>query len=47
MTPFELRVPLESAYYLVCSPEAMARESVKEFRDWLLAEAARETPKAA
>ena len=40
VTPFELRVPLESAYYLVCSPEAAARQSVAAFRDWLLAEAA-------
>lgn len=42
VTPFELRVPLESAYYLVCSEEAAAREPVAAFRAWILAEAARE-----
>jgi LysR family glycine cleavage system transcriptional activator len=46
VTPFELRVPLESAYYLVCSPEASARQSVAAFRDWLLAEAVKEAAKA-
>jgi LysR family glycine cleavage system transcriptional activator len=42
VTPFELSVPLESSYYLVCSPEAAARQPVAAFRDWLLAEAARD-----
>jgi LysR family glycine cleavage system transcriptional activator len=45
VTPFELRVPLESAYYLVCSPEAAARPSVAAFREWLLAEAVRDGEK--
>jgi LysR family glycine cleavage system transcriptional activator len=40
--PFDLRVPLASSYYLVCSEEAAAREPVAAFREWLLAEAARE-----
>ncbi len=39
ITPFALRVPLASAYYLVCG-EAAGRPAVKAFRDWLLAEAA-------
>lgn len=42
VTPFALRVPLVSAYYLVCTREAMARPAVSAFRDWLLREAARE-----
>ena len=42
VTPFALRVPLESAYYLVSTEAAMARPAVGAFRDWLLAEAAKE-----
>jgi LysR family glycine cleavage system transcriptional activator len=38
--PFELQVPLQSAYYLVCSETAELRPAVAAFRDWLLAEAA-------
>lgn len=38
--PFELQVPLQSAYYLVCSEIAELRPAVAAFRDWLLAEAA-------
>jgi len=41
ITPFTLRVPLESAYYLVSTEDSMARPSVATFREWLLAEAAR------
>lgn len=40
--PFELRVPLQSAYYLVCAEAAASRPAVMAFRDWLLSEAARE-----
>ena len=40
--PFALRVPLASAYYLVRG-EAAGRPAVTAFRDWLLAEAAKET----
>jgi len=43
ITPFALRVPLESAYYLVCSDAAAERSPVAAFRTWLLAQAARET----
>lgn len=42
VTPFELRVPLASSYYLVCTAAAAAGESVATFRQWLLAEAAHE-----
>jgi len=46
VTPFALRVPLASAYYLVCSAEAAKRPAIAAFRDWLLGEAARETDEA-
>ena len=46
VTPFELRVPLASSYYLVCSEEAAARASVAAFREWLLAEAVRDAEAA-
>ena len=46
VTPFALRVPLASAYYLVCSAEAARRPAVAAFRDWLLGEAARESEEA-
>ena len=38
--PFELQVPLQSAYYLACSNSAALQPAVAAFRDWLLAEAA-------
>ena len=43
ITPFALRVPLQSAYYLVCAESAVGRSGVAAFRKWLLAEAAKET----
>jgi LysR family glycine cleavage system transcriptional activator len=43
VTPFALRVPLVSAYYLVCGEETLKRPVVAAFRQWLLEEAARET----
>jgi LysR family glycine cleavage system transcriptional activator len=43
VTPFELHVPLASAYYLVCHESASTRPAVALFRDWLLEEAARDT----
>jgi LysR family glycine cleavage system transcriptional activator len=46
VTPFPLRVPLASAYYLVCSKEAAKRPAVAAFRKWLLGEAAKETGEA-
>ncbi|HJQ63224.1 MAG: LysR family transcriptional regulator [Burkholderiales bacterium] len=42
ITPFPLRVPIQSAYYLVCTDTAMTRPAVSAFREWLLSEAARE-----
>jgi LysR family glycine cleavage system transcriptional activator len=42
VTPFALRVPLASAYYLVCTGSAASRPAVASFRDWLRAEAAKE-----
>lgn len=42
VTPFALRVPLVSAYYLVANQTAITRPAVVAFREWLLAEAARE-----
>jgi LysR family glycine cleavage system transcriptional activator len=42
VAPFELRVPLASAYYLVCHESASTRPAVALFRDWLLEEAARD-----
>lgn len=41
ITPFALRVPLQSAYYLVSSESAMTRPAVAAFRNWLLSEAQR------
>lgn len=46
ITPFALRVPLQSAYYLVRAESAVGRPGVVEFRKWLLAEAAKETETA-
>ena len=43
VTPFELSVPLASAYYLVCNEATSVRPAVGTFREWLLQEAARET----
>jgi LysR family glycine cleavage system transcriptional activator len=46
VTPFALRVPLVSAYYLVCREENARRPAVAAFREWLLEEAARDTEAA-
>lgn len=42
VTPFALRVPIVSAYYVVSNKEHAARPAAAAFRDWLLAEAARD-----
>ncbi len=42
VTPFELRVPLASAYYLACEESAATRPAVAAFNNWLIEEAARE-----
>lgn len=41
ITPFSLRVPLLSAYYVVSHQSVATRPVVATFREWLLAEAAR------
>jgi LysR family transcriptional regulator, glycine cleavage system transcriptional activator len=41
VTPFSMRVPLVSAYYVVSNHAAATRPAVAAFREWLLAEAAR------
>ncbi len=46
-TPFPLRVPLTSAYYLVSQPQAKNRPAVAAFCDWLIAEAAKDAAKDA
>ena len=38
--PFDLEVPLESAYYLVCREDVASRPAVALFREWLLSDAA-------
>jgi LysR family glycine cleavage system transcriptional activator len=42
VVPFDLHVPLSSAYYLVCQESASARPAVALFREWLLEEAGRD-----
>jgi LysR family glycine cleavage system transcriptional activator len=42
ITPFDLSVTLDSAYYLVCEENAATRPAVALFRDWLLEEATRD-----
>ena len=39
--PFELQVPLKSAYYVVSTEAGAARPEVAAFRAWMLEEAAR------
>jgi LysR family glycine cleavage system transcriptional activator len=40
VAPFELRVPLPYAYYVVTTSEALARAPVRAFVDWLAAQGA-------
>ncbi len=40
--PFDIQLKAEWAYYIVVPPGALARPKIAAFRDWLLAEAARE-----
>ena len=42
IVPFDLKVHLDSAYYLVCHESASTRPAVALFRDWLLEEATRD-----
>ncbi len=39
---FDIAVPCPHSYYLVCLPEALRKPQVRDFRDWLLAEAGRQ-----
>ncbi len=38
--PFELRLPADYAYYIVCPQGTADRPNIKAFREWLLSEAA-------
>jgi LysR family glycine cleavage system transcriptional activator len=40
--PFDIAVPSRYAYWLVCPQTALARPAAQSFREWLLAEAAKE-----
>jgi LysR family glycine cleavage system transcriptional activator len=40
--PFDMQVPLQSAYYLVCPEQSLRRAPVAAFRDWLLTQAAQQ-----
>jgi LysR family glycine cleavage system transcriptional activator len=41
--PFALRLPIASAYYLVCAGDRCDRSDVVAFRDWILQEAGRDS----
>lgn len=43
VAPFALRLPIASAYYLVCAGDRCDRSDVAAFRDWILQEAGRES----
>ncbi|MGH8676677.1 MAG: transcriptional regulator GcvA, partial [Burkholderiales bacterium] len=43
VAPFVRRLPIASAYYLVCAAERCERSDVASFRDWILQEARRES----
>ena len=40
--PFDLELPTQSAYYLVCPEGTQDRPKVKAFRDWVMSEVARD-----
>ncbi|NQW11283.1 MAG: transcriptional regulator GcvA [Alphaproteobacteria bacterium] len=42
ISPFELQLPAQSAYYFVCPDGAQDRPKIKAFRDWILEEVARD-----
>lgn len=44
---FDIAIPCLHSYYLVCLPDALRKPHVRDFRDWLLAEAGRKTALAA
>jgi LysR family transcriptional regulator, glycine cleavage system transcriptional activator len=41
LMPFELSVPADYGYYIVCDPDESERPAIEAFRGWLLEEAAR------
>jgi LysR family glycine cleavage system transcriptional activator len=41
--PFELSLPSEFAYYIVCPDNKANRPKIVAFREWLLSEAAKDT----
>ena len=41
--PFEFSLPAEYAYYILCPERTANRPSIKTFRQWLLAQSARDT----
>jgi LysR family transcriptional regulator, glycine cleavage system transcriptional activator len=45
--PFDVSIPHDLAYYLVCPEASAERPKVRRFRDWLLAEAAERAEPAA
>jgi LysR family glycine cleavage system transcriptional activator len=47
VTPFELQVPTDYSYYIICDPEESERPAIQAFTDWLLAEARRPMETAA
>ena len=44
--PFDLELPTQAAYYLVCPVGTQDRPKVKAFRDWVMSEVAREAASA-
>lgn len=42
--PFTLSLPLSYAYYFVCLPQALERQRVTAFRDWLVTETEKSGP---
>lgn len=44
IAPFELRIPLSSAYYVVCQEALVNQPHIVAFRQWLLAEARATAP---
>ena len=45
VAPLALSLPLKVAYYIVSRPDMAQRDDVAAFRNWLLAEAARDPKK--
>lgn len=44
--PFELQLPAQSAYYVVCPEGAQDRPKIKAFRDWILDEVAQDAQRS-